>query len=76
MLLLPILGYYRLSHLKFFFFYYKLFHPRLFLAILSHFNIWLLVVFLLVLLVVINGYWYILYLWLLMFFSGYSINGY
>jgi hypothetical protein len=33
MLLLVILG------------YYKLFHPRLFLAILSNFNIWLLVFF-------------------------------
>jgi hypothetical protein len=28
------------------------------------------------LLVVINGYWYLFYLWLLMFFSGYSIGGY
>jgi hypothetical protein len=36
-----------------FLFYYKLFHLRLFLAILSYFNIWLLVVILLVLLVVI-----------------------
>jgi hypothetical protein len=57
------------------FVYHKLFHPRLFLAILSNSNIWLLVVILLVPLVLINGYWYLLYLWLLMFFSGYFING-
>jgi hypothetical protein len=62
MLLLEIIGYYRL------------FHPRLFLAILSNSNIWLLVIILLMLLVVINGFWYLLYLWLLMFFSGYYIN--
>jgi hypothetical protein len=36
--------------------YYKLFHPTLFFAILNNFNIWLLVIFLLGLLVVINGY--------------------
>jgi len=41
MLLLKILG------------YYKLFHPKLFFAILSNSNIWLLVP---ILLVVINGY--------------------
>jgi hypothetical protein len=44
MLLLAILGYYRLVHLK------------LFLAILSNSKLWLLVIILLVLLVVINGY--------------------
>jgi hypothetical protein len=54
MLLLAILGYYRLFH--FIFLNYKLFHLRLFLAILNNSNIWLLVVILLVLLVVINGY--------------------
>jgi len=47
-----------------------------FLTILSNFNIWLLVVLLLVLLVVINGYCYLFYLWLLTFFSGYSVNSY
>jgi hypothetical protein len=83
MLLLKILGYYRLFHLKLFFFYYKLFHLRSFLAILNKSNIWLLVVILLVLLVVINGYWYLFYLWLLkilvvillIIIGGYSING-
>jgi hypothetical protein len=75
MLLLAIISYYKLFHLTLFFVYYKLFHPRLFLAILRNFNIWLLVVLLLVLLVVINGYWYLSYLWLLMFFSGYYIKG-
>ncbi len=58
MLLLTIIGYYRL------------FHPRLFLAILSNSNIWLLVVLLLVLLVVIilmaisysiGGCWWLFY---------------
>jgi len=58
------------------FVYYKLFHFRLFLVILNNYNIWLLVVFLLVLLVIINGYWYLFYLWLLMFLSGYFINSY
>ncbi len=42
------------------------------MAILSNFNIWLLVVIILMLLVVINGYCYLFYLWLLMFFNGYS----
>jgi hypothetical protein len=45
---------------------YKLFHPILFLAILSKINIWLLVILLLGLLEVINGYWYIVYWKLLM----------
>jgi len=45
MLLLAILG------------YYKLFHLILFLAIINNFNVWLLVILLLKLLVVINGYW-------------------
>jgi len=36
--------------------YFLLFHPKLFLAILSNYNIWLLIVILLGLLVVINGY--------------------
>jgi hypothetical protein len=47
MLLLTILGYYSLFHLKIFLIYYRLFHPRLFLAILNNYNIWLLVVILL-----------------------------
>jgi hypothetical protein len=47
MLLLPIIG------------YYKLFHLRLYFAILNNFNIWLLVVILLVLLVAVNGYLYL-----------------
>jgi hypothetical protein len=58
------------------FVYYKLFFLRLFLAILNNYNIWLLVVLLLMLLVVINGYCYVFYLWLLMLFSGYFINNY
>ncbi len=33
-----------------------LFHPKLFLAILNNYNIWLLVVLLLMLLMVINAY--------------------
>jgi hypothetical protein len=53
MLLLVILGYYRLFHLKIILLNYKLFHPILFLAILSNCNIWILVATLLVLLVVI-----------------------
>ncbi len=57
------------------FVYYKLFYPRLFLTILSNFNIWLLVVFLLGLLVVINDYRYLFYCWLLMATSDYFING-
>jgi hypothetical protein len=44
--------------------YYKIFDPRLFLAILSNYNVCLLVIFLLGLLVVINGYWYLFYWWL------------
>jgi hypothetical protein len=64
MLLLAILG------------YYKLFHLKLFLAILSNYNICLLIVILLVLLVVINGDWYLFYLCLLMFYSDYFINSY
>jgi hypothetical protein len=56
MLLLAILGYYRLFHRKLFFVYYKLFHPIIFLAIQNNSNIWLLVIYLLVLLVVINSY--------------------
>jgi hypothetical protein len=65
MLLLEILGYYRLFHFKLFF-YYKLFHPRLFFTILSNYNIWLLIVHVLRLLMVINTY----------SFGCYSINGY
>jgi hypothetical protein len=61
--------------------YYKLFHPRLFLAILSNYNIWLLVILLLRLLVVINGYWYpfywwLFYWWLLVVILLMSINGF
>jgi hypothetical protein len=55
---------------------YILFHFKLFLAILSNSNIWLLVIILLVLLVIIISYWYLFYLWLLMFFNGYFINNY
>jgi hypothetical protein len=61
MLLLIILGYYKLFHLKLFFVYYKLFHPKLFFTILSNSNIWLLAIILLVLLVVINGYSWLFY---------------
>jgi hypothetical protein len=52
--------------------YYRLFHPRLFLAILSNFNIWLLVGLLLVLLVPI------LFVAINVFYSigAYSIGGY
>jgi hypothetical protein len=46
------------------------------LAILSNSNIWLLVFLLLWLLVVINGYCYLLYTCLLIPISGYYINGY
>jgi hypothetical protein len=64
MLLLTILGYYRLFHLKLLLFYIILFHSKLFLGILNNSNIWLLVVILLGLLVVINGYWWLFYQWL------------
>ncbi len=56
MLLLAILGYYRLIHFKLLLSINKLLCPRLFLGIPNNFNIWLLVVILLVLLMVINGY--------------------
>jgi len=62
--------------------YYRLFHPKLFLAILSKNNIWLLVILLLRLLVVINGYWLFFYYdyWWLLMAIGYSfittIGGY
>ncbi len=53
----------------------------MFLAILSNSNIWLLVVNLLGLSIVINGYSYLFYWWLLvaiilMVISGYYINDY
>jgi len=70
MLLLVILNYYRLFHFKLIV-YYRLFHR----------NIWLLVVLLLGLLVIINGYCYLFYWWLLVIvllvaIDGYSITGY
>ncbi len=64
-----IIGYFWLLKVispKITFVHYRLFHLRLFLAILSNFNIWLLVVILLGLLGVINGYGYLFYWWLLM----------
>jgi hypothetical protein len=50
MLLLIILGFYRLFHFKL----YELFHPKLFLVILSNFHIWLLVA---IILIAINSYY-------------------
>jgi hypothetical protein len=50
-------------------------YSKLFLAIPSNSNIWLLVIFLLGLLVVINGYCYLSYWWLLLHITGYSTNG-
>ncbi len=91
MLLLVIIGYYRLFHLKLFLFIINYFTLDYFWPILSNFNIWLLVVLLLVLLVVIllmdinsyhiGGYLWLFYWWLLviillMVIGEYSINGY
>jgi hypothetical protein len=68
--------------------HYRLFHPRLFLAILSNFNIWLLVGLLLVLLVLIlfvainvfysiGGYkCFLFYWWLLVVILLMAIGGY
>jgi hypothetical protein len=56
MLLLAILGYYKLFHLKIIFFYCRLFHFKLFLTILSNYNIWLLVVINYYFIGVIGGY--------------------
>jgi len=52
------------------FVYYKLIHLKLFLAILSNFNIWLLLA---ILLMVINNYFINDYWWLL---DAYFIAGY
>jgi hypothetical protein len=57
------MGNYMMFHLNFFF-YYKLFHLKLFLTISSNSNIWLLIVLLLGLFMFINGY------------CTYSIGGY
>jgi hypothetical protein len=66
--------------------YWRLFHPRLFLAISKNYNIWLLVVILLVLLMVIllmainsysiGGYWWLFCYKPLAIIDGYFINGY
>jgi hypothetical protein len=89
MLLLEILGYYRLFHFKLFLSivkYFTLDYFWQFKAIQIHgycwlFYWWLLVIFLLGLLVVINGYyingyWWLLYLWLSMVIILMAIGGY
>jgi hypothetical protein len=61
MLLFSILGYYKLFHLK---------------LLLSIINCFTLNYFWQSKIIVLYGYWYLFYYWLLVHISGYSINGY
>jgi hypothetical protein len=56
--------------------YYRLFHPRLFLAIISNFKIWLLVVIGYSFIRGIGGYFKLNYHKLLMVINEYSIGEY
>jgi hypothetical protein len=71
MLLFKILSYCRLFHLKLFLSIIDYCTLDFFVAIISNFNIWLLVVILLGLLVVINGQWWLLMVILLVVINGY-----